>query len=228
MVTSAGGINYTVRLATETDLPFVMALQRRNRESVGGLPSPAIEERIRRRTLLLGVLNGEPCGYLMFDYGVDDVLRIPQACIQYDARRRHYGEQLVGVMLNSYPNASEMRLRCAADIDANVFWRALGFVCVGTTRGGTRRGRILNLWQRWMDSRLFVADAVSVSPVWQQREDCRDPETGFMSERPSGFLDGGSLGRLAWSNRERVGKRPAERPSEPLNRLPGIGHHSIP
>ncbi len=194
---------YAVRLAEPEDLLFVMSLQRKNRESVGGLPTPAIAARLERRTLLLGLLNGEPCGYLMFDYG-DGVLRVPQACIQYDARRRTYGECLVGQMLNLYPDAKEVRLRCAADIDANVFWKAMGFICVGSVPGGSRRGRRLNLWQLWNDARLFTATSIEVQPVWQRREDCHDLETGFLESAPEGFQDGGSLGRLAWSNRKGV------------------------
>jgi hypothetical protein len=192
---------FTVRLATETDITFVMSLQRRNRESVGGLPTPAIAERITRRTLLLGELNGEPAGYLLYDYR-DNILRIPQACIQYDARRRYYGEQLVGQMLNLYPNAAEIRLRCAADLDANVFWQALGFVCVSTVKGGTRRGRLLNNWQKWNDAHLFTPATLAVAPAWQGREDCKDAETGFLASPPDGFIDCGQLGKLAWSNRK--------------------------
>lgn len=192
---------FLIRLATVDDLPFVMALQRRNRESLGGLPTPAIEERIHRRTLLIGTLNDDAAGYLLYDYR-DDVLRIPQACIQYDARRRTYGERLVGQLLNLYPDAKEIRLRCAADLEANVFWRALGFVCVGTIKGGSRRNRILNLWQRWNESHLFGPEALQVPPAWQGREDCLDAETGFLNAPPDGFADHGSLGKLAWSNRK--------------------------
>lgn len=192
---------YEVRLATETDLGFVMALQRRNRESVGGLPEPAITERVRRGSLLLGLLNGDPCGYLLYD-ARGGILRVPQACIQFDARRRAYGEALVGAMLNLEPDVTEIRLRCAADLEANVFWSALGFTCVGTVKGGSRRGRLLNLWQKWNDTRLFPVTATAQAAAWQQREDCRDEETGFLTTGPAGFVDGGSLGKLAWSNRK--------------------------
>lgn len=193
--------DFAMRLADAPDLPFVMALQRKNRESVGGLPGPAILERVNRRTLLLGLLNGEPCGYLLFDYR-DHVIRVPQACIQYDARRRKYGEDLVGMMFNLCPDATETRLRCAADIDANLFWRTLGFVCTTIQQGGTRRGRLINVWQKWHDRRLFAPSVVAVSPAWQGRQDCRDEETGFMVTTPDGFADHGELPKLAWSNRK--------------------------
>jgi hypothetical protein len=196
-------VSFSHRYAVAGDVPFVMALQRSNRESVGGLPRPAIEDRVRRGTLLLGLLNDEPAGYLMFDVGAG-LLRIPQACIQYDARRRRYGEALVGRMLGDNPDVSEVRLRCAADMDANLFWRDMGFTCVGTTQGGKRRGRLLNLWQRWCGApRLFGVEEMAQVPAWQWREDSMYDDSGFLVVRPEGFADRGSLGKLAWSNRKK-------------------------
>lgn len=195
-------MTFTHRYAVPADADFVMALQRANRESVGGLPRPAIEARLGRGTLLLGLLNEDPAGYLMYDVS-DGLLRIPQACIQYDARRRRYGEALVARMLGDNPDVTEIRLRCAADVDANLFWRDMGFTCVGTVQGGKRRGRLLNCWQRWLgESRLFTVDEIGTAPAWQGREDCMYDDSGFMLELPDGFDDRGHLGKLAWSNRK--------------------------
>lgn len=196
-------MEFTHRYGTELDGDFVMALMRANRESVGGPPRPAIEARLARGTLLIGLLNDEPAGYLMWDYDTTtSLVRVPQACIQYDARRRRYGEALVARMLADCPEAQEVRLRCAADMDANLFWRDLGFTCVGTVQGGKRRGRLLNCWQRWIgEHRLFTAEAIATAPAWQTREDSMYDDSGFLLTRPDGFADRGSLGKLAWSNR---------------------------
>jgi hypothetical protein len=192
---------FQVRIATDADFPYLMSLQRANRESVGGLPGPALRERIVRRAALLGLLNGEPCGYLLCDHGRDMVLRIPQACIQYDARRRAYGAALVGWALRGF-SGEEVRVRCAADLEANLFWRELGFVCTATVPGGKRRGRTLNLWQLWLTPRLITADAIATPPVAQHREDTMYDETDYLHSAPDGFVDGGSLGKLAWANRK--------------------------
>jgi hypothetical protein len=193
----------TVRAAVEDDLPYVMALQRANRESVGGLPSPALAERITRRTLALASINDDPVGYLLYDLR-DGVLRIAQACIQYDARRRTYGEQLwLWVMNRHGAGIHEARLRCAADIDANVFWQGMGFTCLGVVPGGARRGRLINLWQQWFGERtLFTVDEFEVSPAAQIRQDCHDEQTGFLTSAPEGFIAAGALPKLAWSNRK--------------------------
>ena len=191
---------FSVRLAALEDVSYVMALQRANRESVGGLPKPAIEERAVRSTLALGLLNGEPCGYLMFDLR-DGVMRIPQACIQYDARRRKYGEALVAWLLKHYP-ADEIRLRCAADVEANLFWRDMGFTCTGVVRGGSRRGRLINCWTMWLDARLFDVGAISEAPAAQVRQDLMYDDSGFITSQPEGFQPVQQLDKLAWSNRK--------------------------
>ena len=193
----------TVRAALPDDLKYVMALQRANRESVGGLPSPAMRERIDRGTLALASINGDPVGYLLYDLR-DGILRIAQACIQYDARRRTYGEQLWLWLVNRHgAEMREARLRCAADIDANVFWQSQGFTCLGVVKGGARRGRLINLWQQWfINESLFTVDDFAVTPVAQFRRDCKDEQTGFLTSAPTGFIAAGELPKLAWSNRK--------------------------
>jgi hypothetical protein len=173
---------------------------RSNRESVGGLPAPAVSERIGRGTLKLGELNGEPCGYLLYDYR-DGILRIPQACIQYDARRRKYGVALVNELLAEYPGADEIRLRCAADLEANLFWRDMGFACVGTTKGGSRRGRRINSWVMWLTPRLLALTDIEIAPAADVRQDCRYDDSGFLDGSPDGFADAVTLPKIAWANR---------------------------
>ncbi len=189
------------RLASEGDLRYIVALQRKNRESVGHLPTPAIEDRLRRSTLSVLLLNGEPCGYLLYDYR-DSILRIPQACIQYDARRKHHGESLFLSVLARYPDVEEVRLRCAADIEANVFWRSLGFSCTSVQNGGRRRGRLINNWVKQFGGRLFPVSTIATTPALQTRVDCRYDETDFMDVQLEGFRTMITLPKLAWSNRK--------------------------
>lgn len=196
--------DFTIRLAEEHDLTYVMALQRQNRESVGGLPKPAIAERVQRRTLALGLLNGEPCGYLLYDVQ-GPVLRIPQACIQYDARRRKYGEELVRWLLAVHP-VDEIRLRCAADIEANIFWRDMGFKCTAVVDGGARRGRLINCWTLWLTPRLIGLDEISTVPAAQMRVDSMYDDTQFIRGEVEGFRAVAELPKLAWADRRRLKK----------------------
>jgi len=189
-----------VRTAFLPDLPYLVSLMRANRESVGGLPAPAIQERIQRGTALLAEINSDPIGYLLYDRNGATV-RVPQACIQYDARRRKYGEALVVRLMEIAADADEVSLRCAADLEANVFWRDMGFTCVGTVAGGRRRGRTINCWQRWIQPRLFSVVDIAVAPVAELRRDCMYDDTDYLRGVPVGFAGGTLLPKLAWSNR---------------------------
>ena len=189
-----------IRSAFPGDLDYVMSLMRANRESVGGLPAPAILERLERGTVLLAEINDDPAGYLLYD--IDGTrLRIPQACIQYDARRRTYGEALVSELLRRYPGLGEVDCRCAADLEANVFWRDMGFTCVGTARGGRRRGRTINLWSMWFTPRLLTIQDLAVAPAAELRRDCMYDDSAFLSAAPEGFREAVDLPKLAWANR---------------------------
>lgn len=183
--------------AAESDIDFIVELQKKNRESVGFFPRLAIHERIQKQRVILGKLNGEPFGYLLWDRPRNGDVNILQACIQYDARRRLYGAEMYGWALELW-KPDFVRLRCAADLESNLFWKALGLTCAAVTVGGIRRGRKINTWHHWLCKPLLL---VEVQPAFQLREDCRDAETGFLSKAPNGFTDLGSLGKLAWSNR---------------------------
>lgn len=177
-----------VRQAVSLDLPYVMSLMRSNRESVGGLPSPAILERIERGTVLLASINDDPVGYVLYDLRAG-VLRIPQACIQYDARRRKYGVALVSRMLERHADEThEINLRCAADLEANVFWRDMGFTCVGTVPGGKRRGRTINIWTRWLAPRLIDVSDLAVMPAAELRVDSMYETQGSSLKRRQDFV----------------------------------------
>lgn len=194
------GLVFTV--AIDADLPYIIDLEHKNKESLGFLPSMAIQQRISRGRVFIGRLNGAPFGYLLFDYR-DGVVNVLQACIQYDARRALYGAALYGWALNQW-QAPRVRLKCAADLESNLFWRSLGLICVGVKDGGSRRKRKINIWNHFLKANVMLfqpADLV-VAPSFQRREDCHDTETGFLLSAPAGFDDLGSLGKLAWSNRK--------------------------
>lgn len=193
----------TTRTARALDMPYLMSLMRANRESVGGLPAPAMLERIERGTVLLASINDDPVGYLLYDSDGARI-RIPQACIQYDARRRRYGVALLQALRAAHPNIQEITLRCAADLEANVFWRDMGFTCTGTRPGGRRRGRTINCWALWLTPRLLTLADIAVTPAAELRQDSMYDDSGFLERAPDGFAAAVTLPKLAWSNRKRA------------------------
>ncbi len=185
-----------------SDVKYVMSLMRKNRESVGGLPQPAVIERLHLGTVLIAREDVDPVGYVMYDRS-GGVVRIPQACIQYDARRRKFGEALLAALLRiEGVGLDEVRVRCAADLEANVFWRDMGFSCVGSCPGGARRGRTINAWQMWLTPQLFSIHSIAVLPTSEVRIDSRYDDSGFLDSAPRGFKPAVQLPKMAWANRK--------------------------
>jgi N-acetylglutamate synthase-like GNAT family acetyltransferase len=141
-----------IRRATPADLAYVVALQKRNHEALGFIPRAALAEKIDRGQILLASENGDPAGFLHHGSLAVPEVRIFQAAIQYDARRRHHGLALVDTMVRRATDAGAngLSLRCLDFLDANDFWTAAGFGLIGTEPGA--RGT-LNVWGRTIGKR---------------------------------------------------------------------------
>lgn len=135
-------------------ITYVDSLQKKNAEALSFYPKCVFEREAEAGRILLGLLNGEPCGYLYVGARGHDV-KCHQVCIQYDARRRLYGAALVQAMEDYAAGAYTLTLRCGFDLDANTFWAEMGYECVGIQDGGIRRMRKINVWRKSLQTELF-------------------------------------------------------------------------
>ena len=165
-------------------LLYIDALQKRNAESLSFYPRQVFEREARNGRLFLGLLNGEPCGYLYVGAQGKSV-KCHQVCIQYDARRRLYGAALVAVM-EQYAeegNASSLTLRCGFDLEANDFWGSMGYVCISHVNGGVRRMRTINVWRKQLAPELFETLAIEPAvgkvdaSIWRKNK-----QTGIVNQ----------------------------------------------
>lgn len=140
-------------------IAFVDGLQRKNAEALSFYPRQVFEREQEKGRLFLGLLNGEPCGYLYVGAQGRDV-KCHQVCIQYDARRRLYGGAIVAVMEAYAEGATSITLRCGFDLDANDFWKSMGYQCVAHKIGGVRRMRTINVWRKQLLPELFETLAI--------------------------------------------------------------------
>lgn len=136
-----GAVSYREAVA------YADSLAHKNSEALSFLPLPRLKEYARLGQLMVETENDEPCGFLVHGVGFP-AMRIYQHCIQYDARRRDHGLALVGRLIRKAvaERYEAISLKCAADLEANAFWREAGFNFVRTIPGGKRRGRTLNVW----------------------------------------------------------------------------------
>lgn len=145
-------------------ITYIDSLQRKNAEALSFYPRQVFERESECGRLFLGLLNGQPCGYIYVGAKSVDV-KCHQVCIEYDARRRFYGAALVTVM-EQYAldgRASSITLRCGFDLDANKFWQSLGYACIAHQQGGIRRRRIINVWRKQLQPELF--ETILVEPA---------------------------------------------------------------
>lgn len=161
--------------------PFMIAyvdkLQKKNAEALSFYPKSVFERESEKGRIFLGLLNGEPCGYLYVGAATSDV-KCHQVCIEYDARRKLYGASLVQAMEEyaTVGGAYTITLRCGFDLDANRFWSELGYQCVAVQDGGIRRMRKINVWRKSLQSELFSdlvvqpASGKTSSSVWRKHK----------------------------------------------------------
>jgi hypothetical protein len=166
-----------VRPAVAKDLVYIDSLQRANLEALSFYPRVVFEREIENSRIVLALLNSEPAGYL-YHGAFAPVLKIHQACIQYDARGHLYGAQLVSWLINmcQRANVCSISLRCGSDIAANAFWKAMGFHCQAVTPGGVRRMRDINNWRLDVSPQLFVipvdpSDRKQDASLWRRHKD---------------------------------------------------------
>ncbi len=145
-------------------LVYVDSLQKKNAECLSFYPKQVFEREADKGRIFLGLLNGQPCGYLYAGAQGKDV-KLHQVCIQYDARRRLHGAGIVAVM-EHYANegkAASITLRCGFDIEANHFWSELGYQVIAHHLGGVRRMRTINVWRKQLTIELF--DTIAIEPA---------------------------------------------------------------
>ena len=168
---------------------YIDSLQTKNSEALAFYPKQVFERELDTGHLFLGLLNGEPCGYLYVGSNGKRDVRCHQVCIEYDARRRLYGAVMV-VAMEDYAeegNALSITLRCGSDLEANDFWRSMGYSCIATKQGGVRRGRTINVWRKQLQESLFATEV----------EPSSDPtsQSFYKTHKTTGVLTGFHRGR---------------------------------
>lgn len=167
----------SVMPAVESDLVFIDHLQKKNAEELAFFPKQVFEREILNFRILLARVNGDPAGYI-YHGSIGPIVKIHQACIEYDLRGQLYGSALVRQLINlvDAANGMSITLRCGSDIAANGFWQAMGFYCQGVTLGGIRRMRDINNWRYDIQPQLITSnsepsDKKKDASLWRKNRD---------------------------------------------------------
>lgn len=142
----------TIRTASPADIPFVLDLAKKFKREIGYIPPVAIERETRRGNVIHGSLNDDDTGFLLIHPKLSwnpTATAIIQTAVRLDAQRESLGSALVGqAALDALARGqSILQCWCRADIEANAFWKALGFEQVATREGGKNAGTHHILWR---------------------------------------------------------------------------------
>mgnify|MGYP005820115773 CR=1 FL=1 len=149
-----------------TVLTYIDHLQKQNYEDLAFYPLSTLEKALDARQVLTCRDNDELAGYLW--HGAVKPfrdIRIFQACVDYDSRKRHLGWGMVSELIEiaKSVNATGIKLRCASNSDANIFWSMIGFYCTNVTKGGIYRQRDINHWRTDIQTPLLTVNTVNPS-----------------------------------------------------------------
>lgn len=130
-------------------LCFVRSEFNLGKESIGFVPWPALLVAHDLGRLLLLERNNDPVGALYFGFSRTSC-KIYQTWVRSDARVLEHGRALVEWLSRHARTRSFARLRlwCAEDLPAMLFWSSLGFEIFGRRVGGKSRGRTHVGWVR--------------------------------------------------------------------------------
>ena len=142
------GDSVEIRDGCLADLPSLLALLKQAKGTVGFLPDEAVEQRIRKGTLLVAAVDNELLGYLLYDLPADTVT-IRQLAIAPQARNTGAARALVDELVRRYQTLRRgIRLTCRRDFEANDVWHRLGFSPRGERPGRGKSAKVLTLWWR--------------------------------------------------------------------------------
>ena len=143
-------ISTTVRMATGSDLAYVVEQQRRWSNALGFLPRVAHTRYIDANRVLIAMHNGQRAGYANMIISAKGLLRLPQIAIDHELLRIGIGSALMHALINigNSHGSDAIRLTSRADLHANDFWPTTGFYVTLTTRPNNARQQPLLEWTR--------------------------------------------------------------------------------
>lgn len=144
-MTSGKSSPWYVRRALPTDLDTIKRIADSRKNELGFVLRPTLAESIARGELLVAEADGQVVGFVDFHLRLDGQITLYHIATSVDRKRSGIGRELIAMLLSvgHDVNATRVLLKCPADLEANHFYRALGFALQETQNG---RKRALNIW----------------------------------------------------------------------------------
>jgi ribosomal protein S18 acetylase RimI-like enzyme len=134
-----------IKKAIIGDTVGIKALADSNKDSLGFVIRPAIENSIIAENLYVAKYDHSIVGYVRFHHRLDGVTKIYEICVDSGYRRKNIGMRIIKEVKNTAVSngQSHLALKCPEDLRANTFYKKVGFYKEGIEMG---RKRKLVLW----------------------------------------------------------------------------------
>jgi len=131
-----------IRKAKLEDLEEIKIIADKNRNKLGFTPRGMLIKYIKRGEVYVAELNKKVLGFICFHHCKDGWTTIYKICVIEEHRRKGFGKALLKAVEKE---AQKIRLKCPAEIEANNFYAALGYICTGVEKG---RKRYIAIWKK--------------------------------------------------------------------------------
>lgn len=153
--------------AADTEYERVLQLHRENRSTLGHLPYAAFEEAGRRGQIIVGSVDGEIRGYVLYSTPRHQTLKLVHVCVDAQVRGRGVAKLMVDVAAARNPERSMITAHCRVDYGIDGFWRSLDMVPARERPGRAASGSTLTIWTRRIGQFDLLENALfnSVRPI---------------------------------------------------------------
>lgn len=138
---------FYLRRANSYDISYIKQIADRNRDSLGFLLRPKIEEAIATGRIMIAFSEVEIFGFVIYRHRkIDLQTTLSDICVDQQWRNRGVGKAMIQAL---YAECSSLgrkfiQLKCPEDLSANSFYEKVGFSHTHTEPGRDRR---LNVWR---------------------------------------------------------------------------------
>lgn len=130
------------------DFEAVIGLHREGRATLGHLPYAAFEAAGNKGQLVLGLIDGEIAGYVLFSTPRQHLIRLVHVCVGDSARRSGLARAMVNKVIDLNPARTMITAHCRVDYGLDDFWRSLDMAPAGQRPGRAKAGSTLTIWTR--------------------------------------------------------------------------------
>ena len=134
-----------IQTTTESDVSYIVALQKKFSNQVGFVPTTAIHDHISRRHYTICKINGQHSSYILQSGGTLKTVHLIQVAVEEKMWRSGIGTAILDHVIQKnktkrYPNVTAY---VREDLQANSYFTSLGFQEVRKRPGGIARGKLI-------------------------------------------------------------------------------------